>query len=451
MTPEEFAEIILEGDVSKLIAAVADLDELQRRKLAKMAARIESSTYTGMNNKPDKELLADCRKRMQDRYRPNREACLLALVAVGSFAQVRSLYQYGVGTSREALLQVLMDRRPEWINRWIEARLNSETWHYVEWDFLRPLIRAGVCQKPTSNAYWRWMAYAPRHGLKRMLLEDADLLEDVWKFFEVETRALWVTEEDAARCSTLKNWPSALVELSQQGYLDRQRLLDASLKALNNDFMRDVLTGYMRFFERLQPTVDELACRQSALVALLANPASHVVTFAIEKISELENSGRLDGEAFLNALPPVFHPRSKGQPLAALRIVEQIVKRSPKLLPHAVAGLLAALAHPAADVQNKAIALLETWPTHLHPDHAAAIRQRLEELAPSVRPRARALADKLSAAPIDKSAASTPIDDSAARLAELVAAAEQLPARGANSRAWMKRLRSLSRATCLPR
>ena len=439
MTPEQFAEIIVQGDLDKIAAAVASLDERQRSKLSRITVRIHeefvSGNYGASYVPPSKPTLFALRERLHDQFRPSNSACKLALMAVASSSKAKIALQFWARhfdqLSQEVFLRVVTDRRPVWIDRWIEAELSSTMFHSNAWAALWPLIRAGVCQKPTSAGYMRWMVHAlpyykwdweKRKGplpLSELLLQDFELLEeDVWKLFEVETRAL-----------TSDNWPSALVELSQQGRLDRDRLLDASLKALSNGFMNDVLTGYYRFFERMRPTVDEVACRQPVLSGLLANPASHVVGFALKKLGELARAVRLDGEAFLGAMPSVFQTRSKGQPMAALRIAEQIVKHSPNLLPHAVASLLEALAHPAADVQKKAIVLLESWAARLHSDHATAIRERIEELAPSVRARAEAVADKLASPPAQESNISIPIDDFAAELAELAAAADELPPR----------------------
>jgi hypothetical protein len=434
MTPDEFAEIIVQGDASKVIAAVTGLDESKRRKLARIAVRIEKGTHTGIHNNPEKELIDELRKLMGHRCQPHRGVCHLALMAVGSFTQVRRLFDQGVGTWGDALVQILADRRPEWIDRWVEARLTSEMRYFFEWSFVTNLIRAGAWKRSGSDAYWRfivqaalshsWRTHVP---ISKMLLENPDVLQDVWKLFEVETGALWSGSDEKDARSHRDSWPSALAELSVQGHLDRQRLLDASLKALSSGFMNNVLTGYMRFFERLEPSVEEIACRQTTLFGLLANPASHVVGFAVEKASELDRAGSLDTEAFLNAVPSVFHTRSKGQPLAALRLIDQIAKRSPESLPHAVAGLLEGLTHPAADVQKKAIGLLEISVTRLHADHATAIRERIDELAPSVRARAAAVAEKVSPAPTNESETSSSIDEIASRFAELASDAVQLP------------------------
>ena len=156
-----------------------------------------------------------------------------------------------------------------------------------------------------------------------------------------------------------------------------------------------MLTNYVRLHNRLQPTPDELAARQRTLADLLGNPASRIVTFALEKLSAIEADGRFDGELFLASISPVFHLRNKGQSQTALRIAARLVDREPKLLPHAVTGILEAPTHPAPEVQRQAADLIEAWSQRLHSDHVTTIRERLEDLAPSLRPRVESLIGRL--------------------------------------------------------
>jgi hypothetical protein len=410
MTPDEFAGIIVEGDLDKIALAVAGMDERQRSKLSRITVQIheefDSGNFGASFVPTSKPTLFALRERLRDRFRPRNSACKLALMAVGPFAKAKAglkfWAEYSEARFQEAFLRVIIDRRPDWIDRWIEAELDSSMSHLISWTAIRSLIRAGACRKHSTRAYWRWMVHAvwgqswqTKVPISTILVEDADLLEDVWKLFEVETRALCLGTADEAVASRPDCWPAALIELSQQGELDRQRLLDASLKALSSGFMDDVLTGYIRFFEQLQPTIDELVCRQPVFLALLANPASRVVTFALEKIRQLDQVQRLDCEAFLTGMSPVFQTRTKGQPIAAIRLVEQIVKRSPAHLPHAVQAILEALSHPSAEVQAKAICFMEASATRLHPDHLVTIRERLGDIAASVRGRAEALVGTL--------------------------------------------------------
>jgi hypothetical protein len=57
--------------------------------------------------------------------------------------------------------------------------------------------------------------------------------------------------------------------------------------------------------------------------------------------------------------------------------------------------VLEAISHPATEVQEQAVAMLESWSARLHADHAAEIRERWANLAASVRPRAERLVEEL--------------------------------------------------------
>jgi hypothetical protein len=436
MTPEEFAELIVSGDAEKIIESVAPLSESQRRELSKTATRIWSQFRDCENRKhdvpPKMPVLARLWKRLGDRYQPNRNACCLAVLAVCSYSGFLRVLEEWIQIPTDMFVRIIADRRPEWIDRWVKNCVESRH-RPLKGDLLRAIVRQGLCTKPTLDAYIRWMADVlawpqdddPR-VLSQVLLDDPEAIRDVWRLFEVENSALARVTDDYVPDDGTENWTRALLKLSQQGHLDRQRLLDASLKALSTGFKDYLLTGYIRFHDRLQPSIEETASRQRTFLDLLTNPSSHVVTFALEKITKIEKAGKLDGELFLNAMPPVFHLRSKGQSKTALQIAARLVQDRPELLPHAVGGVLEAFSHPAADVQKQAVCLIEAWLSRLHPDHATTIRERLEELAPSVRPRAEKLAEQLRPADAAPTEDTSDDGDFESRLAEATREAETL-------------------------
>ncbi|GAG32087.1 unnamed protein product, partial [marine sediment metagenome] len=79
------------------------------------------------------------------------------------------------------------------------------------------------------------------------------------------------------------------------------------------------------------------------------------------------------------------------QPKAVLKLVRRIVKRQPEMVPWALNTALEGLAHEADDVQELAVELLESWASRAHGDHAASLRERFDDLAPTLRARAENL------------------------------------------------------------
>ena len=95
--------------------------------------------------------------------------------------------------------------------------------------------------------------------LSQRLKADPDLLDDeIRQLFESENCAFtneFTQYDDNPRSET---WAVALKRLSDEGLIDRQRLLDCSLTALQSDFKQNLRTGFARFHEGMEPTADEM-------------------------------------------------------------------------------------------------------------------------------------------------------------------------------------------------
>ncbi|HUT88380.1 MAG TPA: DUF6493 family protein [Thermoguttaceae bacterium] len=445
MTPEELERVVAEGDPMRVAEACASLDEGQRRKLSKTAMEILKEVRRRKEDYkkeiPDTPLWARMRPWMETWAHPHHHASYLwpavnvAILAVCPLSSARKAVGGSGDKFDPAIIKVLTDRRPTWIDQWVEHKLQQEHPN-VTWNVLRALIRAGVCRKPTSDEYIQMMArgLAPwyyRKGepsLRQRLVDEPDLLDDLWRLFEVETYALVAdVVDDPFATGEKAGWSTTLVQLSAEGHLDRGRLLDSALGALSNDFKNNTLTGYVRLFEKLEPTDEELAARQPTLCDLLSNRASHVVTFALAMLTRVEKAKRLDGQTFVAAVPPVFALRTKTQPKAALAILAQAAKRDAGLVPWALNVVIEAVTHEAADVQERALDLLDQWSPRAHADHATAIRQRLDDLAPSVRGRVEEVLAKIAGPPQPPAQPQKPAEAPAeTALDELLARAEGL-------------------------
>ena len=445
MTPEQLEQLIAQGDPMKLARAVESLDEPQRRKLSKTASQLlreirrrEGDFRGQLAPNAIIERISQWLKKAPTAWWTERTG-EIAVLAVCPFSQARKIDIHFAPEHEPGFLKVLRDRRPDWIDKWVDLKLQDE-FVGIRWEVLQTLINDGVCRKPTSDGYIRLMAYGlPSLGWRRKegiplsqrLLEQPDLLdEDVWRLFEVETYAfMGDANADSRAPEGFETWTTALVKLAAQGHLDRQRLLDASLSGLATGFKKDVLSGYARLHERLEPTADELAARQQTLIDLLSNQASHVVTFALKMLKKVEKGKKLDGEAFLCAVGPVFQMRTKGQPKSALSLTGQVVKRRPELVPWALNAAIEALVHESPDVQEQAVGLIEAWSPRAHLDHLAAIRERFDDLAPTARARVEPLLAKLGGAEPTPAEGVDEADDLAAELAALRERAERLDPR----------------------
>src|SRR5262249_10185162 len=135
--------------------------------------------------------------------------------------------------------QVLADRRPKWIDEWVEMVLEENPRNCA---LVRRLWCEGLCQKPTHDNYLLGLLDGHSNLLGRYdrgskwLLANPDLVVDAWRLFEIEGSGEFSLAARDKYSSAENTWETGLVELAAQGKLPRARLLDASLDALERDY-----------------------------------------------------------------------------------------------------------------------------------------------------------------------------------------------------------------------
>ena len=96
-------------------------------------------------------------------------------------------------------------------------------------------------------------------------------------------------------------------------------------------------------------------------MALLSNSSPVAAGVALAALDELAKAKRLPAVDFLASCPPVFRLAKKAQPIAALKIVQLLLKQDPKRAPAAAAAVVHGLGNDSADVQEKALDLLNSF------------------------------------------------------------------------------------------
>lgn len=263
----------------------------------------------------------------------------------------------------------------------------------------RRLIASGASRKPPSDAYTIALVSRPgafdltakagawgRKGVIDVLRANPDLLiDDVWRIFEVEGGGENSLAAHDKYCAESGSWRAALVELSNEGALSRERLLDASLDALQRGFGQFRAQWYSAFHEALKPTDDERAARASTYLSLTASPVGPTVSMALKALLQVERATRLDAVEVVAQIGPAVLAPSKGSATQALGLLERAVASEPDLRPRAASLVAEALGHGSADVQKVALEKLRAWFPTPPEDLAAPVRSLAPGCHPSVR------------------------------------------------------------------
>ena len=90
----------------------------------------------------------------------------------------------------------------------------------------------------------------------------------------------------------------SLGRLAKEGLISRERLLAASLEALQLGRHPSDAKWFYEFHEFLEPTIEERASLQTVYCDLLTTDVPTVVAFALEATDKLAKAGRLDPANF---------------------------------------------------------------------------------------------------------------------------------------------------------
>jgi len=402
MTTEELVAALEAGDVDRCRELVTGASEKERRAAAPAAQKWHRAVCAAwMRDTLDPDIPLP-----QDRaaFERVQAAAAVALAGTATLAELKSL-SWRVWHLPEPAWTVLAARLPDVLDDWIEWVLGENV---KSWPHVRRWVREGVAPPPRCESYiTALIGHMWPDDPTDLLRADPGLREhEVWRLFEVEGGG---ENSLAARDKynhPSRTWRNALATLAAEGLLPRERLLDAGLEALERDFERFRAGWFSQFHEALEPTLEEREARAGRYLALLGSRIAPTVSFAMKALTALDKAGRLTDREFVGHAAPALAAREKGTVAAALRLLDRIAKRDPALAHPAAVVAAEALLHEAPEVQGRALDLIEQYGRREDADLAPLLQRRLEDLAPSQRPR---LAQWLGAVP--ETAASDDAED----------------------------------------
>jgi hypothetical protein len=415
MSPEELEGALRAGDADRCLSLLAGAAEPERRTAAALAARWYRAVIDGHTGQESAEGIE-----LPERGPALERVCDAASVCLMGTAVLSELKKLGWRTwhLRDRGYEALAARAPEWLAEWADWFLEQ---YGRGFPYVRSMVRAGLLPRPECDAYIvAMLGHVWPESALDLLRRDPELLEhEVWRLFEVEGGG---EDSLAARdkyTAAERSWSTALVTLAGEGALDRDRLLNASLDALERDFAQFRASWFSRFHEALSPTLDERAARVERYLALVGSSIPPTVSFALKALEALDRADRLPADAAVAALPPALFAREKGTVRQALRLMERAARRDPALASRVAMAAAGALVHEAPEVQEALLKSVEALGDPADPDLGEALRARLEDVAAANRERLTGL---LGAAPPAAPAAPAP-----ALFEQLLASAGRVP------------------------
>lgn len=296
---------------------------------------------------------------------------------------------------------VLADRRPPWLADFVGRKLRERyDLGLNSWALARALVTQGAIERPDVPQYTTKMPGAlckrvPAGDSARdwhvvvhpqnALLADPGLLDDeIWRLFTVPDAAAELARYGGC-------WEEALVALSEQGRLDRGRLIDACLDAFTMDFVPSRVGWYVTFHDRMEPSLDEMAARAGRYLRLLATGAKPGISLGQRACGRLLGTGLLAPEDLLAASGPALLFPLKTVAAGQLKLIAKVAAAQTPLTDRALATAAVAFGHQRTDVQEAALALIARWGLPEGEPERGTITELAASLAPALAREAAAL------------------------------------------------------------
>lgn len=402
---DQMKSVVLRHDPEEMVAWFADRSDAERSKLAKPTRTFanELSWDWRTNRATERRLKAEVAAlgfewKSLAKFDEEDAVFLVAMLATQPASELKRLSLDLEESERwnAAILRVLKDRKLAKIDEVVESLLASnrrDAGGTIQAEFLLRAIEEGVVKQPDSENYLRCLAsmlddrWHDSNEMKRqrdlMLRNDAFLHRDGYRLLQLDSD-MFVDAEG-------RKWTDWICELSKVGKLDRDKVLQSVTRAMYADFKQNVMRGFVRLLEALQPTPEEMLGLSKDLSGLLGSRHSFIGKFAMTQIKAIHQDGRIDTATLLDLLPPIFACPAKGAPKSAITLIRKLAKSDDSLIPRCAETMMAALGSEAAEIQSAALDWLMGVKDRLHSDHLVAVSEAAETLAATNRAKVKLL------------------------------------------------------------
>ncbi|MEN7551973.1 DUF6493 family protein [Rapidithrix thailandica] len=159
------------------------------------------------------------------------------------------------------------------------------------------------------------------------------LQEHIWYLFQYESSINYSDRSIEVRASKTQetlNWKQTFKNLSEQGTLDRQRLLKESTLAFTRNFNKTLTGWFVDLLVYLEPSQEELLSLQTELNQSFYAPQTKPVNTVLKFYKKLVTVKGFQVESFLEGAALLIASETKSIVSSSLIILEKIAKKYPE-------------------------------------------------------------------------------------------------------------------------
>ena len=364
---QQFKSIIEEGKVSALYPFLKKLSHKEKRELAPTIksvnryynAEVQKGVFSfGVRGKLEQRLMT-------------------AAAGFVCFTQKEFNRARMVTLSPEIARKILQFYQPEWFGDHLnKAALNGDSLKIdIDYDLMMSLHKAGLIQ-PNETLITRLLGeylYDAVPGLipvvykrnnQNLFTYPETLKDHIWLFFEHDLAAFphdkTEYHPDISKQKSL-SWRDAFIELSQEGKIDRKRLLKGCLYVLSRNVESWVATWMSKLFDQLKTTNLELHPLRKDLVHALTPESSAARGTVLKYLRKLAKKADFPIDDFLENVPLLLVSGNKTVVSRTLMILNILPKTLQAKAAEICQLTTQAFVHNDQDIQKRAVKIIDEF------------------------------------------------------------------------------------------
>ncbi|WDB62024.1 DUF6493 family protein [Escherichia albertii] len=380
-TQEQYSKIIESGNSAQLLAFLKSLDDKQRKNLVPL---IKKDVKRLGEYQWHEVSIGGLRGGTYQQDGTKNQLEMLSLAIIGCYVRKDCKnIERNLLSSNEAVKQTLKWHCPEWLTDYINGDIKGG--HFsIDYATLCDWIAEGYVGNITPQVIVSKITSASNLEKYRFSLD-----EHIWMVFNypcgVAWSDQWYPKESKPEDAGERKWIYFFKKYITEKRINRIRVLQESLLAVNRNFNREQTCWYATLFTLLQPTIDECLQLQEELFSTFCCPQSKPVATALQAIKKIVDHRDFRYNEFITYLPQLFSATTKSIVDSALVIADKLAKQQSEKRPEICQHLTAVFLSKDISLQNKAAKLIAKYGNPMEPGFSLLLNSYADNMLTGAR------------------------------------------------------------------
>lgn len=342
----QLTKIVEKGQGEKIIPFLQKLTQEERKSLIPCLSRLED-----YYNK-----FVQLEERTYGTRATSEQHRILKLAALVIFS-IKEFRKHEWGINTAYLDEIVAWYIPTWLDSYFKEGEGKEFggFYNMDYEILMDWIEKGILTVSPSPQTIAGYLVSYIHTTPVLQKRDITINEHIWYLFEYDCGQNW-------HANPSKGYPYYTFQyFTENGKLDRMRVLKESLLAINRNFNKNLCSWFAGMFTTLNPSIEEQLTLQPEIFAALSSPHSRPTNIILGLLKNLCSHPQFRTDEFLDQTAVLFASDVKAVHQNTLGVLSKLAKEKKEYRNAICCAAAQGLMSHDESTQNKIVKLIQAY------------------------------------------------------------------------------------------